>query len=224
VIALPNAFRKYSWLHLAPEVNKSANFRGIIISSRWKSVYQISRKVRTYAEHLGTLATVGSAVLSSVDEIEEVWKSSAPAAQKAAQLSTQLSSMALRVITGTLVIPETQAILSVLSTTCSAVSRLASRQKDNLATVKQSIDDYQNDITAKFLHFTDGNTLYHFVDLTVNPWVWKQVSRFWTREIRGELRLQPGLVPLEFPHASSPAKGWRVARFVRWSILRRWNV
>lgn len=177
-IALPHAFRKYSWLHLAPEVNKSANFRGIIISSRWKSVYQISTKVRTYAEHLGTLATVGGAVLSSADEIEEVWKSSAPPAQKAAQLSTQLSSMALRVITGTLVIPETQAILSALSTTCSAVSRLAPRQRDNLATVKQSIDDYKNDVTAKFLHFTDGNTLYHFVDLTVNPWVWKQVSRF----------------------------------------------
>jgi hypothetical protein len=175
-ISLPNAFRKYSWLHLAPEVNKSGNFRGIIISSRWKSIYQVSTKVGTYAEHVGVFAAVGGAVLSSVDEIEEIWKSAAPTGEKAAQLSTQLSSMAFRVITGTLVVPETQAILSALSTTCSVLSRLAPKRNERLGVIKQSVDDYKNDITTKFLHFTDGNVLYHFIDLTINPWVWKKLS------------------------------------------------
>jgi len=38
------AFRKYEWLKAAPVKNVGGNFRGMVVSARWRAVFDFSEK------------------------------------------------------------------------------------------------------------------------------------------------------------------------------------
>jgi hypothetical protein len=93
-----------------------------------------------------------------------------------AKLSVQVSSASMRVITGSLVVPETLLLAHAVSNGCRVASQLFPNQRDTLGNVKEFADGFSADVTTKILTFTDGKNLYNNLQTVVVPFVQRQLD------------------------------------------------
>ena len=99
-IAASEAFRKYNWLKNVPVKNASGNFRGMVVSQRWATAFDFVQDALKPIERIALVAALAENIVNANREIEPILASKDPWEMKAARLSTQVSSIAIRTAGG----------------------------------------------------------------------------------------------------------------------------
>ena len=94
------AFRSYNELSNAIGLNKAGNFRGMVVSSKWHTLFRHTSHVGEYMENIGFLAAVASGIAESAPKMEQIIGSSDTGASKGMQISALASTIAQRVLMG----------------------------------------------------------------------------------------------------------------------------
>jgi len=97
-ISAAEAFRRYSWLKDAPVVNAAGDYRGMVISAEWRTVYVYSSSIEDKAGNVAILLSIAEELVSSRQQISSIINSSDDRYTKAAKLSAQVSGIASRVL------------------------------------------------------------------------------------------------------------------------------
>jgi len=97
-ISALEAYRKYSWIKDAPIANSVGNYRGMVISAKWKTVYLYSGSVLEKTGNILILLSVVDELMKSREKIASIVHGTDDRVTKAAKLSSQVSGIALRVI------------------------------------------------------------------------------------------------------------------------------
>lgn len=103
IIAGSEAYRRYNWLKAVPATNAAGNFRGMVISARWKTAFQFSNKLAGRLEVAGNyllFASLAVGVYNNSKKIDQIWHSNASDGEKAAQLSAMTSALILGALGG----------------------------------------------------------------------------------------------------------------------------
>lgn len=150
-IAASEAFRKFNWLKDAPVKNAAGDLRGIVVSVRWRTIFEITSK----AAKLTALAGFALNVVASAHEIEAIWKSGVPWDVKASRLSTEVSSIAFRTRFG--VVPAaTHQLAMALQGYCQIGDLLTGQPISQQGSLEQTIRSVDSYVGSQFEHFTDG--------------------------------------------------------------------
>ena len=75
-------------------------------------------------------------------------------------MGAQLTSAALRVITGTLIVPEVVQTMQAISGATRFAAKHLPGQRDQLTKVAEFAEDYSRAVTTTFSTNTDGNVIY----------------------------------------------------------------
>lgn len=159
-ISASEAFRKYDWLKSAPVRNLSGNFRGMVVSRQWANVYEFTDKVLEPVEKVALLAGLADNLAKAHFQIDAILNSKSSWDVKASQLSTQVSSVAIRTVAGG--IPATADLLAMSIGGYCQIAGLAGWQgalklNQRLKTLDSSFDTW-------FEKVTDGNNMYLFIN------------------------------------------------------------
>jgi hypothetical protein len=173
-ISASHAFRKYDWLGDVPFHNVKGNLQGMVLSSRWRTAYNISVKYGSTMEryHVGTFVTVAAGILASSDQILGVVESNSSWSTKAARLSTQATAVAMNVLTGVVTGPAHAILLSLQG--YSNILDVVTRKP--LGTYGQTLKAIDVSILSAATQVSDGNNIYIFVNTTINPKVSKMLG------------------------------------------------
>lgn len=176
-ITASQAFRHYQWLQkipnkaawnvIAPQRNAAANFRGIVVSGRWRAAFDVTVKTGEWLERVGTFLNVVGAVIHSYDEVERIITSREPTDVKAAKLGAQLTGVAMYVFTG-LVTPTARVLLTSMPIQgyCDAVD-LA--RGVSIGTCSQSARNIDVAIEMAAEEVSDGDEIYSWINTEINP-------------------------------------------------------
>jgi len=168
-IAASEAFRRFDWLKDAPIRNAAGDFRGIVVSARWRTVFDVTGKAAEFT----ALAGLALNVANSAHEIESIWKSSEPWGVKGSRLSTQVSSIALRTALG--VVPAAaHGLAMTLRGYCQIGDLLTGQAISQPGSWEQKIKSMDSSISSHFDHFTDGKYMYLVISTQITP----RVSQF----------------------------------------------
>jgi len=171
VISLPVAFRRYSWLSRMPINNISGNLRGIVINAKASTAFNFAVKGAKLADRVSNITAVVTALASVYDESYAIAISNDSLSIKGAKLSDQMASAALRSITGLVVIPELHTLCHLISWSTTQIQPTSPNTKSTLQNVRETIDDFDQQVTMTFLDLTDGNTIYNHTQKLVTPLV-----------------------------------------------------
>src|SRR4051794_15032523 len=91
------AFRNYSWLRNAPVLNKSGNFRGMVVNAKWRTVFNMTVERAEKLEKWGGYLAVAGVALDVIKQHERIGSilASPMSASEKAQRLTALGSMAI---------------------------------------------------------------------------------------------------------------------------------
>jgi len=169
-ISAGRAFREYNWLLGQPVLNASGNFRGMVVSKTWKSVFQVSSDYGDIIGNIAVVAGLAANIVESSDRVNKILASNDPGNLKAAQLSTLVSSVVVRTLTG--VVP---AGTHILATSLEGYCQLAGlvsggnfRQPQQCVDKLKSLDAF---VTTEYNRVTDSKNVYYFIQTKVNPWI-----------------------------------------------------
>lgn len=174
VISASHAFRKYDWLRDVPVHNVAGNLRGVVLSSRWRTAYDISVKYGKTLEryHLGTIASVTAGVLASADQILDIVESKDSWDIKAAKLGPQATAIAVQYLTGS-VSGTAHLLLKSMQGYCNIAEVVTGKP---LGTYGQSLRAMDVFVESKTKQITDGNKIYIYINTTINPKVGKMLG------------------------------------------------
>ncbi len=162
-IAGSEAYRKYNWIHSAPVRNAAGNFRGMVISSRWKAVFHFAEDALKPVERVALFASLAVNIAKSKDEVDQILASQDNWAFKGARLSAQVSSVCLRTSLG--VVP---AGAHLLALSLGGYLRLADMAGlHRAATWNRALQSLDTDLDTTFDTVTDGNNIYLSVNKIV---------------------------------------------------------
>src|SRR5262245_54971491 len=99
-LSAAEAFRKYDWLREVPLTNISGNFRGIVIDSRWKVVYNVSSDIQSAASNFAILLSLAEESRRAASPINQILASNDSWETKASKLCLQISGICTRVLFG----------------------------------------------------------------------------------------------------------------------------
>ena len=94
------AFRGYDWMTDTRTLNSANNFRGMVISARWGTVYEV---ISPTANAIGTIATVASIASNAVDmapQFEAVYRSKDDARIKVLKYTSLTGIVAQKTLAG----------------------------------------------------------------------------------------------------------------------------
>lgn len=174
-ISASEAFRKYDWLAKAPGLNSAGNLRGMVISARWHTVFQVSCEFADAFEHLAFVAGVAVNILHSSAEIEAIFNSDDSWNIKGPGLCFHVTSLATRTVFGSI-----PAGFSLLAMSLQGYCQLGSQatggrfQPESCIANLKTADTY---VTTTFNNITDGNNIYGFLNATISS----GVNRFMNR-------------------------------------------
>lgn len=100
MVAGGRAFRDYSALANRVGLNRAGNLRGMIVSSRWRTIFGHLGHVGEYMENIGYLAAIGAGIVESTSRFDAIWHSSDPPALKILQTSSIAGTIAQRALLG----------------------------------------------------------------------------------------------------------------------------
>jgi hypothetical protein len=159
-VSASEAFRKYDWLKSVPMRNASGNFRGMIVSKKWATVFHFSEKVLKPLEKITLLASLAENIARAYHPMDSIIGSRDGWDIKAARLSTEVSSIALRTVGG--VIPAGAHMLATSLRGYCQIARLAGSQ--GALAVDQTLRDIDAFITTSFDKVTDGKNIQIFIN------------------------------------------------------------
>ncbi|HLG98906.1 MAG TPA: hypothetical protein VKX49_21525 [Bryobacteraceae bacterium] len=94
------AFRNYQALSNRVGLNVAGNFRGMVVSARWKVLFRHTSHVGEYMENVGYLAALASGIAESAPKIETILASSDSSTLKGMQIAATASTIAQRALLG----------------------------------------------------------------------------------------------------------------------------
>jgi hypothetical protein len=94
------AFRSYDWMIDARALNTAGDFRGMVISARWATVYNVIGPVANAIGNIATVASLTAVVMDMAPQFERVYNSKASATSKAQQYSLLTSIVAQKTLAG----------------------------------------------------------------------------------------------------------------------------
>jgi len=171
-LAASHAFRKYDWLAKAPIKNVSGNLRGMVVSADAKVVYDVTVKYGSKIERLNAFATVAIALAASAEEIYDIVRSKDSLAVKGAKLGTQATAVAMNVLTGVVTAPVHLVLMALQG--YSEIYDVANRKP--VGTSGQTLKAIDSIIDSAAKQVSDGNNIYTFVNMTINPKVSKVLA------------------------------------------------
>jgi hypothetical protein len=168
------AFRDYDWLRGVPVKNAAGNLRGMVLSKDWNAAFQFTVRTGEVLEGLGAFAAIAVGMAESAEEIEDILNSKDAASVKAARLSTQLTAISMKYLTGIVTAP-THLLLTSLPTQgyCDIVD-LATRKP--IGSCQKTLKAMDIAIQSAAQEVSDGNNIYTFVNTTINPAISKAVG------------------------------------------------
>jgi hypothetical protein len=159
-VSASEAFRKYDWLRNVPVRNASGDFRGMVVSKRWATIFNFAENALKPIEKIVLLATLAENIVKAHHEIDSILASKDDSNTKAARLSTQVSSIAIRTVGG--IVP---AGAHVLATSLSGYCQIAGLTGLQEATrVDQKLRSLDAFITSFFDKVTDGENINIFIN------------------------------------------------------------
>ena len=96
VISGSEAFRKYKLIAGKPALNAAGDLRGMVVSARWRTVFQVSSKLGSVAGNVATLATLANNIYQARARVDAIMNSKDPLSVKGPKLCLELSSLCLR--------------------------------------------------------------------------------------------------------------------------------
>lgn len=94
------AFRNYNALINVPGTNVAGNFRGMVVSAKWRTVFQFSSKTENILGNLGYLASIAANIAESAPQIDAILGSPDPAYMKGLRITTVAGTIAERTLIG----------------------------------------------------------------------------------------------------------------------------
>lgn len=94
------AFRSYDALSQSVGLNKAGNLRGMVLSSKWRTLFRYSSDAGEYMETIGYLATLVSGIAESAPRIDAIAVSSDSPAVKGLQIAGIAGTIAQRTLLG----------------------------------------------------------------------------------------------------------------------------
>ena len=99
VISVGHAFREYDWLY-KPALNSAGNFRGMVISKNWRTVFQVTSDYKETLGNIALIAALAGNIVEARSQISTILSGKDSADIKAARMSSQISAIAIRTLTG----------------------------------------------------------------------------------------------------------------------------
>lgn len=99
-IAGTRAFREYRWLNDVRIANKSGNFRGMVVSARWRTLFDYSSEAEDVLKNIGTFATFAANVAEMGHHFETIWNSRDPMSMKGLRFAAAAGTAAERTLAG----------------------------------------------------------------------------------------------------------------------------
>jgi hypothetical protein len=168
-IAASHAFRKYDWLRKAPIKNASGSLRGMVVNGNAKVVYDFTVKYGTKIERFNTFATIAVALADSSEQIHDIVQSNDSWDLKSAKLGAQATAIAMNVLTGIVTAPA-HAVLMSMQGYCDMTDVARGRPVGTCGRTLKAVDA---SIESAAKQVSDGNSVYSFVNTTINPKVSK---------------------------------------------------
>ena len=161
IIAGSEAYRRYSWLKNIPGTNVAGNFRGMVVSARWESAYQISNKFADALESAGDLLLLASLAVNlykNSGKIQRIRESHEPSLTKAARFSALTSSLILGTIGG--IIPEGAHLLSLSLEGYLRLANVATGNRFDFSGAIRKIANIDHKVHHVYSTVSDGDRLY----------------------------------------------------------------
>lgn len=166
-ISASEAFRKYNWLKSIPVMNAAGDLRGMVVSSRWRTVFQVSGDVGGVLEKVAVVAGLAVNIVHSWNEIETIYNSQDPWDVKGAKLSSQVSSVAIRTVGG--IIPAGFSLLALsMQGYCQAGGVVTGSRFQPQACIAK-LKAASSYVNTTFNNVTDGDNIYSFLNVTITP-------------------------------------------------------
>jgi hypothetical protein len=94
------AFRDYHALSNKIGMNAAGNFRGMVVSAKWKMLFRHTSYIGEYLENVGYLASLASGIAESAPKIESILSSANSATLKGMQICATAGTIAQRALLG----------------------------------------------------------------------------------------------------------------------------
>lgn len=159
-VSASEAFRKYDWLRNAPVRNASGNFRGMVVSKRWATVFNFAEDALQPIEKIALLAALAGNIVNAHHRIDSILASKDGWDTKAARLSTQVSSIAIRTVGG--ILPASAHVLTIALSGYCQIAGLAGSQQ--AAAMDQKLKAFDAFVTSSFNQVTDGENISIFIN------------------------------------------------------------
>ena len=159
-IAASEAFRKYDWLRNVPVRNLSGNLRGIVVNKRWAVVFHFAEDGLKSVEKVTLLAALAENMAKAYHQTDAILESKDSWDMKAAKLSTQVSSVAIRTAAGAI-----PAGTHLLATSIGGYCQLAGLVGwQGAVRLDQKLKSLDASLTSSFEKVTDGDRMYAFIN------------------------------------------------------------
>jgi hypothetical protein len=162
-ISASEAFRKYNWLTSQPGLNSVGDLRGMVVSARWRTAFNIAGDAGEVLGRVALVAALAGNIVKASKEIDAIVSSNASWSEKGARLSTQVSSVAIRTVGG--VVPAGfEMVAFSLQGYCQLGGVVSGQSFDPRACVS-NLKAATKYVNTTFDHFTDGNNIYQFINI-----------------------------------------------------------
>ena len=94
------AFRGYEWMTDVRAVNVAGNFRGMVVSSRWATAYQVISPAANVIGNVATVASIAANVVHMAPQFESVYRSNDSAEVKSLRYTSLAGTVAQKTLAG----------------------------------------------------------------------------------------------------------------------------
>jgi hypothetical protein len=167
VVTGTNAFRVYDALANNIGRNSAGNFRGMVVSARWRMLYQLSSDSKNLFGNLGYLASLAGGLAEAAPEIEAISSSNNGAGTKALKLTVIAGRLSQRALLG--VIPTgVHLIYKSLEGWCMLAGLAGGPLRGPSASAVQTLQSADTLVQTTFLQVTDPNNQAEAIWTVIN--------------------------------------------------------
>jgi hypothetical protein len=176
-ISASQAFRQYNWLTQSPVKNVAGNLRGMVVSAKWNTAFQFTVKAGDVLGKVSAFVTIAVAMAESSSEIEDILNSNDPWNLKGARLSTQVTGIAMKYLTGIVTAPVHMVMSSMPAQyICSQIDQANGYKIGSFGGCQSTLNALDASIQSAAQTVSDGNQIYVFVNTTINPTISKALG------------------------------------------------
>jgi len=180
IISATQAFRQYDWLQGVPITNVAGDLRGMVVSADWNAAFQFTVKAGKTLDTVGKVSSYASlavAMAESYDEVDQIVNSKDPWNIKGAKLSTQVTGICMKYLTGIVTAPVHSVLSSMpVQAICSQIDLAQGKKLGAVGGCQWTLKAVDTAIQSAAQQVSDGNQIYLFVNTTLNPMAFKALG------------------------------------------------